>query len=119
MTTLVLETWLMPVQAVRLTEETDWEAVAEWCGGEVDLTYFGDDEDPEHRIVHITGCVDAAYLGQWIVRDPDGRTRVHYDRHFLSTFTPLPASAVFAPALPRQHCAETIHLHVPEEETTR
>ena len=59
--------------------------------GEHDWFPGGEDDDGnEHVIAYILGCVDRAYLGQWIVKSPDGRTRVHSDREFLLMYAPAP-----------------------------
>ena len=78
------------VEAVRLTADADWEAIAKWCGGEV----VPEVHDAE---VRQDACIDvlndeSVYEGDWIIRfDADTFTSETRQR-FPERFQPVTVS---------------------------
>ena len=73
------------VQAVQLTDDTPWGAVADWCGGQ----FGGTDGDIRTYYVSVLnpGAIPTrAYVGDWVVMD-QGRTSVMSDETFREKFT--------------------------------
>jgi hypothetical protein len=52
------------VQAVQLTDDADWEAIAAWCGGELHTVTFN--EDPETWL-HLPGGHQGT-TNDWVIR---------------------------------------------------
>jgi hypothetical protein len=64
--------------AVNLDEETNWEVIAKWCGGNIVSEQVGKDGEYESWIV-IPGVRDVASAGSWIVLNQDGTFSVVLD----------------------------------------
>lgn len=86
-------------EAVRfdMTEDTDQERIADWCGGSL----RGMRLSARDRIIQIDGLdgeMDANF-GDWIVREASGRFRVLPDLEIRKLFDGLPAPEDDSPSL--------------------
>jgi len=89
------------IEAVHLTEDLDWDAVAAWCGGDHGLQALGDSGEFDGRIT-VDGLAGAehAYEGDWIVKHTGG-FRVWEDGPFRSAYDSAPAGPPVSLATPR------------------
>lgn len=93
----------LQVEAVQLTADADWEAIAQWCGGEIQVVRAGHcGSDPERcgkgddafRRIEFTergpgSPYDSAATDMWIVKyEPEIGFRRMYDFPFQSEFEP-------------------------------
>jgi DNA-binding XRE family transcriptional regulator len=87
-----------PVEAVRLTGEADWDAVAAWCGGEVRRA--GDGTGADWVLVPCSGVSRVAHEGDWVVRAGDAFTVMGDGAFaaFAASHEPVPPAA--GPAVP-------------------
>jgi hypothetical protein len=61
------------VEAVQLTEDADWEAIAEWCGGRVENRSTAPGMEPETVLVIPTDTGEAtATEGYWVICGTQG-----------------------------------------------
>jgi hypothetical protein len=67
----------LQVESVQLTADADWEAIAQWCGGERfdgwapaggGLHQHGGIHVPDERL----GVRQQASMGDWVVKGPEG-----------------------------------------------
>lgn len=72
-------------EARQLTDDADWEAIAAWCGGRVDLREIADSGEcygvlsmpvPGRNPDYPEGWQVAASEDDWVIRDADGTFRM-------------------------------------------
>lgn len=74
------------VQAVRLTDNADWEAIAEWCGGELINYAVGDSGEYETKLI-VPGPEFAEH-GNWVLRGTTGHFFVCDNSAFAAAYSP-------------------------------
>lgn len=70
------------VKAVQLTEGADWDAIAAWCGGQVDVPDV-------HRSALVIPGIATAVLDDWVIRGVTGSFFVRSPEEFAATYTPV------------------------------
>lgn len=66
----------LQVEAVQLTADADWEAIAEWCGGSRTVRWAnkldGGKQAYDLIVFRQNGVTEMAAQGDWIVKDQQG-----------------------------------------------
>jgi hypothetical protein len=81
------------VQAVQLTEDADWEAIARWCGGELVNHEVGDSGERE-TVLYLNKHDDkvdrcAAWENSWIIKGVTGHFFTREHDEFIANYQPV------------------------------
>ena len=79
---------LRPVEAVQLTEDADWEAIAAWCGGRLVNHTGAPGAEPVTFLELPTRGEWDADLGNWVVKRGKGFFTSEEDEDFRAEYQP-------------------------------